>query len=152
MNLGPEAHRYLPVEIDSASLFLWAVYAPYADGCEDFLKPLQSALRADAGRATVLMGDLNAGLEGDTPATTRLAGTQYVRGLEALGYADLWRRVHPTADPEPSWHSSKNPFRIDHAFGSRAATERVVDVAYQHEGREQKLSDHSSLMLSLKDA
>lgn len=152
--LGPARYRYLPVEIASTSLFLWAVYAPFNEGCDEFWQPLHAALRADAQHTTVLMGDLNAGLKGDTPEKTHLAGNTYVRELEEIGYIDLWRASNSGREPEATWYSrsANAPFCIDHAFGTHTAARRVAGVTYKHDWRVPGLSDHSAVLLTLRNS
>lgn len=149
-SFGDQAYRCLPLDIPSAELTLWAVYAPFKENCPEFWEPLLQALRADIERDTILLGDLNAGLDSDVPAQPRLAGTPYMHQLYDEGYRDLYTSYRSGSEPvQYTWYGPANGYRIDHAFGSPGAAGRVRSFTYDHKGREDEVSDHSSLTFTL---
>ncbi|MDQ2890344.1 MAG: endonuclease/exonuclease/phosphatase family protein [Gemmatimonadota bacterium] len=148
-SFGAHAYRCLCLDVPSVDMRLWAVYAPFKEGCGDFWEPLLDELRSDANRDTVLIGDLNAGLATDVPATPRLAGTSYMLQLQDAGYEDLYTSyASKDGSVDYTWRGPTNGYRIDHAFGSRGAASRVRAFGYNHVVREEKVSDHSSLSVS----
>jgi exonuclease III len=68
-----------------------------------------------------------------------------IRGLEAYGYRDGFRLLHPEAD-EISWEWARwgGGYRLDHLIVSGDLT--VEDCRYEHAWREEGLSDHSALV------
>jgi exodeoxyribonuclease III len=73
--------------------------------------------------------------------------------LSTLGWIDAWRAcnlgqndfsyVHRFAAGSSNW-------RIDHAFVSPALASSVARCRYSHAEREQKLSDHSMLIIEFE--
>src|ERR1035441_6171285 len=75
--------------------------------------------------------------------------------LSALGWIDVWRHFHGDAT-EYTWYSlpkggaPANGFRLDHAFATPSLLPRVTACRYSHAEREQKISDHSPMILEFK--
>jgi exonuclease III len=71
--------------------------------------------------------------------------------LLAQGWIDAWRSRFPEAR-EFTWLSPgyKNGFRLDHAFVSPSLNKRVTEVCYSHREREEKITDHSVMLIELK--
>jgi exodeoxyribonuclease-3 len=63
--------------------------------------------------------------------------------------SELWRMQHGPDARDWTWRSSRNGFRIDHAFANRAWLSAFPDwqCVYDHSPREQKLTDHSALVI-----
>jgi exonuclease III len=75
--------------------------------------------------------------------------------LEALGWIDAWRRFHGPTKKEWSWVYPRwraYGYRLDHAFVTPALGERLAACRYSHEEREARISDHSILIVDLRDA
>lgn len=101
----------------------------------------------------LIIGDLNTGRNDlDIEGTGRPfhCADQFIALSEQAGLIDLWRFRHGERR-EWTWRSTKNGFRIDHAFGNRAFIERFP--AYQceidHEPRLLGLTDHSAVLIDL---
>jgi exonuclease III len=75
-----------------------------------------------------------------------------IRGLEAYGYRDAFRLLHPQAVDEISWEWARwdGGYRLDHLIIS--ADLAVEGCRYEHSWREEKLSDHSALVASVRTA
>lgn len=103
----------------------------------------------------LLIGDLNTTLHGIDEKHSAVPGEQYLRQLEAERWVEAWRHRHPSADAmEYSWHHPKLPhngFRLDQAWLSPALVPLLRDARMDHEVRAQKLSDHSMLIVDLKE-
>jgi exonuclease III len=73
-----------------------------------------------------------------------------IRGLEAYGYRDAFRLLHPEAVDEISWGWTRwdGGYRLDHLIVSSDFA--VEECRYEHSWREGGLSDHSALVAGLK--
>lgn len=105
---------------------------------------------------TILIGDLNTGLNGIdlTKGATPFFCSKEFAELESLGGAqDLWRHSHGKGAQEWSWCSRKNGFRIDHAYGNEALfkTYSSVFCRYDHSTRTEGVSDHSAILVELEN-
>jgi len=120
--------------------------ARYFDEC--------SATALNLGASPLLIaGDLNTG---NQAADKTLGGVKYACAdrFDALsasaGLIDLWRRTHGLAAREWTWRTSKNGFRIDHAFGNLAFVQRFDPSCwYDHFPVASGLSDHSALVIDI---
>ena len=67
------------------------------------------------------------------------------------GLTDIWRAQHGASAREWTWRSSKNGFRIDHAFANEAfrTAFKKINCFYLHEPRESHVTDHSALVVDL---
>ncbi len=100
----------------------------------------------------LFVGDLNTGNQ----VTDKSAGGARYRcaaGFDALsreaGLTDLWRRTHGNDAREWTWHSRKNGFRIDHAFGNERFLQQFgPSCSYDHASREGRLTDHSAVIVT----
>jgi exodeoxyribonuclease-3 len=101
----------------------------------------------------LLIGDMNTGhnkldLEG-SGAPFHCADLFRELGSRG-GLIDLWRARHGQRQ-DWTWRSSKNGFRIDHAFGNQVLINRYPNFRceIEHGPRLLKLTDHSALVLDL---
>jgi exonuclease III len=95
----------------------------------------------------VLIGDFNIGLKSDCQGSTLTFSDKFNEFFDTYGWKDLWRSRNEAT--EYSWYSAAgNGFRIDHAIGSPDLLP-VQDCKYSHREREEKLSDHSMLLLQI---
>jgi len=70
--------------------------------------------------------------------------------LEKAGYVDAFRHIHGDAK-EFSWFSHQgNGYRYDHTYLSDDLLPFISDCRYIHEWRDEGLSDHSPMVLTLK--
>lgn len=68
--------------------------------------------------------------------------------LVELGYKDVFRLFEPHAN-EYSWTRGHLSQRLDHAFARGQIESKIESVFYDHYPRENRLSDHSALILKL---
>ena len=116
----------------------------------DFLLSLPAAyLQSDS----LLIGDFNTGQHHLDEAGATFASARQFEELLTHGWIDAWRSRNPDAR-EFTWLSPgyKNGFRLDHAFVSQSLDGRVTEVRYSHHEREQKITDHSVMLMKLKSA
>lgn len=137
----------------SAGIDLICCYFPQKHEKKQFFHTVTDRiLRASA--PTVLIGDLNTGSNSTdlTIGATPFFCSKEFAELESLGCAqDLWRHSHGTDAREWSWRSSKNGFRIDHAYGNNALfnTYSSIFCRYDHSTRTEGISDHSAILVDL---
>ena len=137
----------------SAGIDLICCYFPQKNEKKQFFQTVTDRiLRASA--PTLLIGDLNTGSNSTdltTGATPFFCSKEFAE-LESLGGAqDLWRHSHGTDAREWSWCSSKNGFRIDHAYGNDALFKAYSSIfcRYDHSTRIEGISDHSAILVDL---
>lgn len=142
-----KSHRMLDVAIDG--LRLTAVHMPNLREKFPYWEAVIRAGRRRRREDALFIGDFNTGKHYlDEPGATFVA-TEHMARLEHLGFTDVWRRANP-AGREFTWYSpqAKNGFRLDHAFASPSLSARVTAIRYSHAEREQRLSDHSALVMA----
>ncbi|MGE0415996.1 MAG: endonuclease/exonuclease/phosphatase family protein, partial [Acetobacteraceae bacterium] len=108
---------------------------------------------ARSGQApSLFIGDFNTGRNDldKAPNGTRFVRADFMDQITTSGYVDLWRVRHPE-HREYSWFSpqGQNGFRLDHAFGTEALSQQVLDCRYDHNVRNEGLSDHSALIVDV---
>ncbi len=146
---------------------LYGVYLPGQDRKRPHLRCLIAAAKRhnEAGESAMCIGDFNAGRnETDIEINVRSG-----RLLDAFSTADLyheleqqwteaWAHFHP-GRYEFSWYPfrrdpscrSRSGWRIDKAFVSPALLAMVTAAEYDHVFRLDGLSDHSALLVDLKE-
>lgn len=128
-------------------------YFPQRDAKRPFFSTcLDQAAQFD--RPLLIIGDLNTG----NNATDLEAGgakfscsDQFDKLTEDAGMVDLWRSSNGAHAREWTWHSSKNGFRIDHAFGNQMLISSNPNIKcwYDKSTMENGLTDHSGMILKL---
>lgn len=111
-------------------------------------------LAAEVAGPLLLIGDLNTGCNRRDvePGGATFHCAREFDDLCALhGLTDLWRAQHGDEARDWTWRSSKNGFRIDHAFGNRAFLRAFPEYRCEidHSPRERDISDHSALIVRL---
>ena len=97
--------------------------------------------------AHIVVGDFNTGLHKVDETGPTFHCAKEFAALSRTGLGDAWRSRHPE-QREFSWYSSRgNGFRVDHAFASPAADNRIQRVYYDHTPRESRCTDHSALVV-----
>jgi exonuclease III len=77
--------------------------------------------------------------------------SDYLVAIREAGFVDLWRARNE--ETEHTWFSfgrggvALNGFRIDHAMASASLAGEATGCYYSHAEREQRLSDHSALLV-----
>lgn len=116
-----------------------------------FWNALLGTLASDTNGNVLLTGDFNTGKSKiDTPVDDFFC-SDYFCTLPQRGFVDLWRKQHGEDAREYTWRGSKNPYRLDHAFGSASVADRLLACEYSHKERELGISDHSLMSTDLSD-
>jgi exodeoxyribonuclease-3 len=160
---GDDLVGYLPARAEralivGAMLEIVGLYVPSRDASAGkterkrrFLQGLSDAL-AVAPATGVLIGDLNIIEPGHRPHYAWFQDWEYefYSGLLDSQWVDAYRLCSPNA-MEHSWVSyDGDGYRYDHVLVSAELAERVVQCGYLHETRENSLTDHSAMMLTLQ--
>jgi exodeoxyribonuclease-3 len=164
--LGPECSppaSYLRERAEAVSvggIELIGVYAPSRDESAEkvarkrrFLAELLTMLGAREPAATILIGDLNIVERTNRNVDRVFQDWEYelYEELPKLGWLDAYRALHPDR-VELSWADGEGRgYRFDHTFITADLHERLRRCEYVHETRESDLSDHSAMVIELKD-
>ena len=144
--LGENSQRVLGIEFES--LRVLAVYFPMNGEKEPVFDFLMESGLAYLGENGLLIGDYNTGKHYQDETGKTFYCAQYLDQFEQCGMVDSWRSRNRDKK-EYSWFShAGNGFRIDHAFSTDAQDKLVESVSYSHAERQQKVSDHSALMVT----
>ena len=144
------ARHYLPAFLPEYGVELRAVYGPlHNDPHDQFWTEVLADLRSEAHRDVLVIGDFNSGASlTDSPVSNVFCDHHFAQ-LPGAGYIDLWR-AHAGVDAKE--HTSlgrKNPYRLDHAFGSASLRSRTRACSYSHDERLSGISDHSILTVEI---
>lgn len=155
-SLTPEAAMRGEIAfLASSTLDLICCYFPQKHEKTKFFHTVTDRI-LKASAPTILIGDLNTGLNGTdmTVGATPFFCSKEFAELESLGGAkDLWRHSHGKDAREWSWCSKKNGFRIDHAYGNEALFKAYSSIfcRYDHSTRSDGISDHSAILVELEN-
>lgn len=97
----------------------------------------------------IIAGDYNSGINGVDQKGNSFWYEDDLKKMTKLEYLDAFRLVHEDAK-EYSWYShQKNGYRYDHTYIHSSLKQIIKDCYYEHSWREEKLSDHSAMVLGL---
>jgi exonuclease III len=97
----------------------------------------------------LIIGDINTGKHHLDEQGASFYGAEYLDKLEEVGFIDSWR-IRNSEKREFSWYSNKgNGFRLDHVFSTPGCDSRISNIYYSHHEREEKVSDHSAMIVDL---
>jgi exodeoxyribonuclease III len=143
------------IELGLEKFNISATHIPLPGKYSDWRKAhWQSALSLVASVGNnlhLLIGDLNTTRHGIDECGSSVPGDHYLRELEAGGWREAWRTMHPNPEePEFSWyHHVGTGFRIDQAWLSPGLAPYLVSAQMDHDVRKSRLSDHSMLIVDL---
>ncbi len=147
--LYPKSDETYPHNIVAAEYDAFRVYGMYLPHKKkhqlfDFL--IKEAQLPTPG---IMVGDYNSGKNHIDQKGKSFWYEDKLLELERLGYIDAFRRIQGSAK-EYSWYSHQgNGYRYDHTYLSETLSPIVKDCYYLHQWREDKLSDHSPMVLEL---
>ncbi len=125
---------------------LYGVYLPHKKK-HDWLPWFLKRLKND--KPSIIAGDYNTGINFVDQKGKSFWYTEYLEKFGEIGYQDAFRHVHGDAR-EYSWFSHQgNGFRYDHTYVHDSILPLVTECRYLHSWREEKLSDHSGMLLKL---
>lgn len=134
------------VQLDFGSFGLIGVYLPHKKKHKLFDVLVDEAQKT---QPLIIAGDFNTGKNGIDQVGDSFWYTDEMLQLEKFGMVDAFRHVHGQAK-EYSWYSHQgNGYRYDHTYISRSVLAIVKECSYLHTWREEKLSDHSPMLLTI---
>ena len=103
----------------------------------------------DDQRPHIITGDFNSGINRvDQKGESFWYETEF-KALLASGYIDAFRYIHKNIE-EYSWYSHQgNGYRYDHTLVQEELAPLIQECSYLHIAREDQLSDHSPMVLTL---
>lgn len=127
-------------------LRLLAAHLPQKKAQVPYLDTLYK-MQLDTNDNNMIIGDLNCGIPFEDSDTKSFVNTHMFQSLLSKGWVDSWRSRN-AGIKEFTWVSSRgNGYRYDHALCGEALDSCIQQISYAHEVRENKLSDHSALLL-----
>jgi exodeoxyribonuclease III len=154
-HLGLPHYRWAEVRFSRSAFTLVCSYFPATGpAVKAFWPRVHLACSELRKQQVLLVGDLNSGQTAFDAQHSSLSGDPWFSAMPLLGFTDLWRLKHG-ARLDYTWFSQRagknlNGFRIDHAFGTQSLRRRVRACEYSHSEREARISDHSSIVISVQ--
>jgi exonuclease III len=141
----PEPHRMLEVSVGGWQLV--GVYMPNLKAKRPYWERLIAEAPARCGRPALFVGDFNTTRHHSDELGALCTEADCMERIEALGFREAWRKLHPLGRAY-SWYSHRgNGFRVDHAFVSPPLSARLRAARYLHRLRLGGLSDHAPLLV-----
>ncbi len=144
-------HRWLELSLPDVQARLLCVHIPTAGdkaGKLAFWNAVNAYARDLRDERALIVGDFNTGLPIDAEGTPFVYSEKMAELLE-IGWIDTWRQRNPEGK-EYTWYSNADKgFRLDYAFASPKMNGMVKEVYHSHREREDGISDHSMLVVTL---
>lgn len=130
------------------ALDIFAGHLPQKRAQVPYLDTLNK-LDVSAYEAALIIGDLNCGIPFEDSETKSFVNTHMFQSLLRNGWTDSWRKRNPDTR-DYTWISSRgNGYRYDYCLATDGAEALITDTEYLHLVREEKLSDHSAMIIEL---
>jgi len=137
-------HNVVAAEYDAFRVY--SMYLPHKKKHKLFDFLITEAKKPMPG---ILVGDYNSGKNYIDQKGKSFWYEDKLIELERLDYVDAFREVKGQVK-EYSWYSHQgNGYRYDHTYLDKTLVPIIKDCYYLHEWRENKLSDHSPMVLEL---
>lgn len=148
--LFPESDSNFPdavVRADLEAFYLYGLYLPHKKKHRLFEFLLDEELADD--EPAIIIGDWNTGKNGVDQVGNSFWYTEHLETMEQLGYFDAFREINGGVR-EYSWFSHRgNGYRYDHAYMHASLRPILKECYFLHTWRENGLSDHSPMMVTL---
>jgi exodeoxyribonuclease-3 len=154
------AHRLVIAELDlPLPVTLVGAYVPSRDASaakiarkREFLEQMSSTLRAlQPSSNVILLGDFNIVSRSHRPRYAAFRSWEYdaLEELKSHGLVDAYGLLHPGQQVH-SWVGRKGSgYRYDYAYLSDALVPRLIRCDYLQSSREQGLTDHAAVGLTI---
>lgn len=137
------------VRLENEDSLIYGCYFPGLHLKKTIFEFLIVEIEKNKHKNIIIAGDLNTGKHYLDEAGATFYHSKYFDVFEEKGMVDAWRELN-TEKREYSWFSNKgNGFRIDHFFINAALKSQIKHCSYSHRYREEKISDHSMMLLEL---
>lgn len=155
------AYRLLITTIgERAPITLVGAYVPSRDASAEkierkqaFLKQMVDILRSLSADANmILMGDFNIIDRDHVPRYPSFRSWEYdaLAAVRECGLVDAFTQLYPDSRAYSWFGRTGDGYRYDYGFLSRSLVSRLDDCEYVDAPREQGLSDHSGLLMTLQ--
>ena len=155
------SHRVAVARMDAEPrLTVVGTYVPSRDASQPkitrkrlFLAQLTEFLSTLATREElILVGDLNVIHREHVPRYPAFRALEYdfLEGLRDHGLVDIFAQLHPGVQAYSWIGRTGDGYRYDYVFVSKSLASHVVDCEYLNEPREERISDHAGVLLTLK--
>lgn len=145
--LGDHAQRVIKISADNFTLL--GAYFPGNDLKKYVFDFLIKYIHDNPSENIIITGDINTGKHYIDEQGATFFHSTYIDKFEHLGFIDAWRQIHHDKK-EFTWYSNAgNGFRLDHFFVNGNLKQKITDCFYDHQPRTDKISDHSSMTLTL---
>lgn len=151
IDIGLGIHTHRVVSVKWSYFHLIAAYFPQRKEKRAVFNFLSTQLESNPlDTVLIVAGDMNTGIHYlDEREDTFFCSSDF-QAIQAKGLLDAWRLLNRELR-EYSWYSNHgNGFRIDHFLITSGFRHLVKDCYYLHRAREEKVSDHSQMVLVLK--
>lgn len=143
--VGQHLHRVICAKFDSFNMI--ATYFPQEYNKRFVFDFLIHEGVPFLGNNGLIIGDFNTGKHYIDEPKTFFHCSEYMDKLEEASLIDSWRSRNDDVR-QFSWYSNiGNGFRIDHVFSSKAFDDKITNVEYSHDERENKISHHSAFIV-----
>ena len=134
------------VSIAFDDFILYGVYLPHKKKHQLFEFLMEEI---DKEKVAIIMGDYNSGINFLDQKGSSFWYTEFFPKFINAGYLDAFRIIYDDKK-EYSWFSHQgNGFRYDHCWLHKTLVSSVKDCYFSHVERENKISDHSLMVLEL---
>jgi exonuclease III len=117
----------------------------------EFLEELVKLAPRAAQEDFLFVGDFNTGVHPDDGPLKALGGVDQFAEIAKRGFTDAWRHFHGK-ETEPTYvYRKTTSYRIDHALSSAGLLPQIQSCNYSHRERVEETSDHSVLLVEIKD-
>lgn len=145
--LQEEFHRVVRIESDNFALY--GMYFPQKQEKKKVFEFMLSQIGKNPDRPIIFIGDFNTGKQYIDEEKNTFYCSEYMDMIVQQGLVDAWRYINDDKR-EYSWYSNAgNGFRIDHIFVSNGIKDKVQNCYYSHAEREDKVSDHSMMVMEI---
>ena len=146
-NLKEHEQRIIKIEIEKYTIY--GCYFPNMNIKKVIFDFLMSEIEKYGTNNLIFTGDFNTGKHYLDEKGATFLHANFLDLFEKVGLIDAWREIHKVKK-EFSWFSHiGNGFRLDHFFIDKNLTDKIIDCEYIHKYREEKISDHSMMILEL---
>lgn len=146
--LGEHSHRVIGVFLEEYRIY--ACYFPGNDPKKHVFKFLLGELDKFGTEKVIITGDINTGKHYLDEEGATFLHSGYLAQFEEKGLIDAWRAIHGE-QRSFSWYSHVgNGFRLDHFYIDKALASHIKSCEYHHGYREEKITDHSMMILELE--
>lgn len=143
-NLESHSHRLIMGSFETFKIL--GYYFPQGEDKFPVFDELILMLKEQQKEPFIALGDLNTGKHYQDENGKTFIAADKIDEVEQYS-VDAWRLFHKDKK-EYSWFSHQgNGFRIDQAFATASMADRLSDVRYSHIEREDKISDHSAMII-----